>query len=399
VAIVSFGSLISVVCHAELPEGFTGTRPAGMGGAFTAVANDENAFWTNPAGVARARKARARHGIHIAKFPNVSLGVNAGSRGLYTAIMGASSSNIADSIAAADILSDKPFYIRGSVFPVIMFEAGKNQPMGFGLVSNSVSKIYIDKDIPTDARVVSITDVGAGFGIAYTNFANRLNLGVTLRPTYRYAYENTIPVEELKNKTSLARRFRKDSNAGLGVGVDVGAMFTLSDFWFPTIGIAARNLPTGCQGDYLNPNSEERQNICGTKYSGKGGNPDALSRIDPTDLRAGVSISPRFSRELGLRFAADIHNVYMKSSTAYYGLPGVDIAKLLHGGLEVFSGNPLEQSRFSLRVGSNQGFVTYGASILLPWFHVDFASYGVDISDQAKRVEDRRYLASIGSTF
>ncbi|MCX6123171.1 MAG: hypothetical protein NTV34_00225, partial [Proteobacteria bacterium] len=72
---------------------------------------------------------------------------------------------------------------------------------------------------------------------------------------------------------------------------------------------------------------------------------------------------------------------------------------LLHGGLELFSGNPLEQSRFSLRVGSNQGFVTYGGSVNLAFFHLDFASYGVDISDQAKRIEDRRYLASIGTAF
>ncbi len=43
----------------EIPEGFTGVRSIGMGDAFTAVANDENAIWTNPAGIGRSRKARS----------------------------------------------------------------------------------------------------------------------------------------------------------------------------------------------------------------------------------------------------------------------------------------------------------------------------------------------------
>ncbi|MCX6125100.1 MAG: hypothetical protein NTV34_10200, partial [Proteobacteria bacterium] len=219
---------ISIPEHgfAELPEGFTGTRPIGMGGAFTAIANDENAFWINPAGIARARKARSRNGVHIGKFPNVSIGINAGSRGLYTTLKGASKAGVADAIASADIISEKPFYVRGASFPVVMFEGGKNQPMGFGFFGNSISKVYIDKDLPSEARVTSITDVGSTIGIAYSNFANRLNLGLALRPTYRYAYENSIPVQELKSSTDMSRHLRKDSNAGVGIGVDIGAMFT-----------------------------------------------------------------------------------------------------------------------------------------------------------------------------
>lgn len=384
---------------AELPEGFTGPRPAGMGGAFTAVSNDENAFWTNPAGIARARKARSRNKVHIAKFPNAMLGANAASRTMYGAIKSASGSSVADVVSNSTVPTDKPFYMRAAAFPVMIFEGGKNAPMGVGMFGNSVSKITIDKDTPTDARIVSYTDVGAAIGFAFTTFANRLNLGLTLRPTYRYAYEDSVPSDELTNQKDLAKRMRQDANRGMGIGADIGFMFTLADFWFPTIGMSVRNLPTGCKVDYLNPFTEERQNICGTKYSGSSGNPDALSAIDPTDVRAGVSISPRFTKDYSLRFSADIHNLYLKSTTAYYGLPGVDAAKLLHAGLEFFIGNPLEQSPFSVRVGSNQGFITYGASINVPWFHIDFASYGVDVSDQVKRVEDRRYLLALGTNF
>jgi hypothetical protein len=384
---------------AELPEGYTGTRAIGMGDAFTAVANDETSFFTNPAGIARVRKARSRNKVHIAKFPNGTLGMNSGAKNLYTIIKGASGTAVSDAIADSDVLSDKPFYVRGAAFPTTDFELSKNQPAAFGLLGNSISKIYIDKDTPTDARISSVTDMGGAVGISFTNFANRLNMGLSVRPTYRYAYEDTVPVDSLKNSKGLATRMKKSANSGFGVGVDFGTMFTLADFWFPTIGMSILNLPTGCQSDYLNPYTETRQSICGTKYSSATGNPDALSNVDPTDLRLGVSISPRLALNYGFRLAADVHNLYLQSGTSYYGLPGVDAAKLLHAGLEFFTGNPLEQHLFSLRVGANQGFVTYGASLNLAWLNVDFASYGVDVSNTVSRIEDRRYLGTLGFSF
>ena len=379
----------------EVAEGYPTPRAMGLGGAFTAVANDESAFWTNPAGVARVRKARSRSNVHILKFPNLILGLNAESRNFYGAIQGSTSSGIADVIATSDISSSKPFYARAAASPVIMFEADKNQPAGLGVFSNSIMHIYVDKDTPTDARVSAITDVGANFGYSYTNFANRLSMGLTFRPTYRYAYEDTIGSSELKSRTALIERVKRDSNRGLGLGADFGFLFTLADFWFPTVGIAIRNLPTGCVDDYLNPYTEVRQKICGTLYTGSKGNPEALSVIDPTDTRIGMSISPRVARDYGIRFSADIQNLYFGTGSSYYGLPGMDLAKMLHGGVEIFSGNPLERAPFAVQIGANQGFVTWGILMNTSVASIEFASYAVDVSNTLKRVEDRRYIASL----
>jgi hypothetical protein len=379
----------------EVPEGYPTPRAMGLGGAFTAIANDESAFWTNPAGIARVRKARSREGIHIMKVPNLTLGLNASSRSFYGAIQGASSSGVADVIASSNISTSKPFYARAAAFPVVMFEPEKNQPMGFGVLSNSVMRISINKEIPTDARVSAITDVGASFGYAYSNLANRLSMGFTFRPTYRYAYEDTVASSELKSRTAILKRIKKDSNRGLGLGADFGMLFTLADFWFPTIGLAIRNLPTGCVNDYLNPFTEIRQKICGTTYTGSQGNPEALSVIDPTDTRLGLSISPRIAKNYGVRLSADIQNVYMGTGSVYYGLPGLDISKMIHGGIEIFSGNPLERTPFAVQVGANQGFVTWGFVLNSPLASLEFASYAVDVSSTVKRVEDRRYIASL----
>ena len=385
---------VSTLARAEVPEGYLTPRPMGLGGAFTAVANDESAFWTNPAGIARVRKARSRKGLHILKLPNLTLGVNAASRSFYGAISATTSGGVADVIANSNLDTSKPFYARAAAFPSILFDLGKNNPAGLGVFQNSTMRVYIDKDIPTDARVSSVSDIGTSFGYAFTDSSNRMTLGFTLRPTYRYAYEDTIPSSELKSRSALYTRIKKDNNRGVGLGADVGFLYTLADYWFPTFGLAVRNLPTGCKKDYLNPFTEKRQNICGTKYTGSEGNPEALSVIDPTDARVGMSISPRVGSDYGIRFSADIQNIYLGQSSTYYGLPGIDIAKMLHGGLEVFTGNPLERSAYAFQLGANQGFVTWGFAINSAFGSLEFASYAADVSNTLKRVEDRRYLTS-----
>ena len=47
----------SISVFAEIPFFFDGARPMGMGGAFTAVADDENAIQYNPAGLAQIKKS------------------------------------------------------------------------------------------------------------------------------------------------------------------------------------------------------------------------------------------------------------------------------------------------------------------------------------------------------
>jgi hypothetical protein len=72
----------------------------------------------------------------------------------------------------------------------------------------------------------------------------------------------------------------------------------------------------------------------------------------------------------------------------------MDIAKMIHGGVEIFSGNPLERSAYAVQVGANQGFVTFGLTVNTSLGTLEFSSYATDVSNTVKRVEDRRYLTS-----
>ena len=109
--LVLFGPLCTY--GEELPEAFYAVRPAGMGGAFTAVADDPNSVWTNPAGISRIRKARARSKVHMVSFPNAVVGGNQQGLAFYAKVQAAKSANskstLADNVksAAATFNSDQ----------------------------------------------------------------------------------------------------------------------------------------------------------------------------------------------------------------------------------------------------------------------------------------------------
>lgn len=394
--LIALGLVFSSQLSAEeIPEHFTPVRPSGMGGAFTAVANDESAVWSNPAGLGRTRKQRSRSLFHVFKVPNVMIGANKDSRNFYDVFSSAGDATVANSVSKSSV-ADKPLYIRAAAFPVAVFDAsGYQSPMAAGLYSNTTAKVVIEKDSPTEARVDATSDIGGVVGFGFNDASNLFNFGVQLRPLLRYAYNDRIPSDELPNKQKINRRFKDDANQMYGLGIDTGLLYTIADFWYPTIGIAILNVPNGCKADYLNPFTKKMTRMCGNVYRGDINNPDALSTVDPMDMRVGLSITPRFGQEIAVRFALDVHQLPLGTETQSFGLQGIDASKLIHFGAELFLGNPLEISPLSLRGGYSQGFVTAGATVDLGFMHIDFATYGRDVSSGAKPLEDRRYLGSL----
>lgn len=380
----------------EIPEHFFPTRPHGMGGAFTAVANDENSIWTNPAGIARIRKARSRKAVDLVKVPNIVLGANKNGQSFYQAVKGISSGNV-DSVAEqAGEHQGEPFWGMASVAPVLLFQAGE-MPMAAAGFSHTVVKSQPNETGQADTSILS--DLGGLLTFGATNKSNRFSAAVQVRSIARYAYEDAISYSTLGDKTSLQSAFKDGANRSVGLAVDAGMMWTMADFWFPTVGLSVLNAPLGCKDEYLNPFSKLRETACGTVFTGKFANPDAISTVDPTDIRFGLSISPRLSRNFGMRVALDLHHLAIASSGANYGLSGIPLAKKLHAGVEFFVGNPLLPSPLSVSMGANQGFWSFGVSSRLGFLSLDFSSFGRDISATDSPKEDRRYLASMSADF
>jgi hypothetical protein len=281
----------------------------------------------------------------------------------------------------------------------VMFDISPTTPAGITLFSNVRTLALIEKSSASTAQMEAVSDLGGVLTYGLTDRGNRLNFGIQLRPTYRYAYEAQVPSEELLDKAKMQDRIQNESNEAQALGVDVGFLYTVADFWFPTIGFAILNAPTGCKGDYLNPYSKVRESVCGTKFSGDLGNPDALSVLDPTDIRFGMSITPRFGRKTAVRFGLDLHHIPLTDGTNNYGLSKLEFNKMIHAGAEIFFGNPLQIPPLSARVGYAQGFISIGGRLSINIFTFELASYGADVSSTASPIEDRRYTASLGLNF
>lgn len=375
----------------EIPESFVPVRSNAMGGAFTAISNDENAVWTNPAGIARVRKARSRSTVHLVKIPNAVLGWNSNGSDLI-------SGDVETLSSKATELADKPAWGAFSVFPLMMLDLG-GMPSLIGGYAQTTLKAVIDSDNVTQARAEAVSDIGGVWGLAFTNRTNRVNFGINLRYVARYAYEETILVTELQDLDVLKSKLEDNSNQASAFAADMGFMWTLSDFWYPTIGIAIFNLPTSCKSDYLNPFSKTREKVCGTVFTGDIVNPDAISTVDPTDIRLGFSMTPRFGRKIAARISAGLHHLAATSGDTNYGLSEIPFQKLVHAGVEVITGNPLLPSPFSLSMGYNQGYYSMGASVRVPYLSFDLATYGRDISTSDTPREDRRTMFGFSIDF
>lgn len=382
---------------AEIPESYVPIRPNAIGRAFTSIANDEDSIWTNPAGIARIRKARSRSTVNLIKIPGLVVGANSKSREFIKGI--GNNSDNADQIAAeADKLGDKPFWATTEASPLMMIDFN-TMPAVIGGYSSTTVRSMVNQDDPQLANTEAVSDVGGIFGLAFTNPSNRFSVGVQARYLARYAYEEKVPLTTLADGRELQKQIKEKSNKSTALAIDTGMLWTLADFWFPTVGIAMLNAPSGCKADYLNPFTKTRSTICGTVFQGEFSNPEAISTVDPTDLRAGISISPRLSNKFGARIAVDMHHIALVSGNSVYGLDGIGLIKQLHAGIEFFTGNPLLPSPVTFGLGFNQGYYTMGASIRLGVLALDFASFGQDISSTASPQEDRRWLGGLSIDF
>ena len=390
----------------ELRENYLGVRPAGMGNATTSFSDDENSVWTNPAGIARVRKARSRHPFSLLTMPSIIVGGNAGGQKFIAKSTGKSLSAGAEVLEG--ILSEassnqaQSIWVRVSNTMIGFFDAPRGSPWAVGLITNVMSKIRPEGSSSSVADAVTVvdstTDVGGVLTMGWTNRSNRINFALQLRPTMRYGFYDKIPLADLLPK--FKTKIKEESNNGLGIGADLGFIWTIADYWFPSIGVAVKNLPTGCIDNYLNAFEEKRQKVCGTKYGGTVNNQESPYLLDPTDVRVGLSISPRLGRKLTLRFSADLHHLYISpDNKTYYGLPGVEPIKNLHGGAELYFGNPLAVAPFSLRVGFNQGFSSFGGTLRLGSLVMEAAMIETDISSDPSGEKDQRFLANLSLQF
>lgn len=212
--ILAFGFSVILLLAMAVPAlgaiGF-GTRAMGMGGAFTAVADDESAFYWNPAGITQV------------KFASVMFGVGAQGEGFDFI------SDTIDNISDLERLNPSDF------------ELGRGY-LNLGLLGGITTRFvgvnfYSETSISVDHPELQTLDVAASsFNYGTVTIAAKIKediaIGLNLKQVIAGIGGSAVDVIDSTNQTFYAD--------GEGISYDLGVLYRLSDQ--VTFGFIARNL-------------------------------------------------------------------------------------------------------------------------------------------------------------
>lgn len=333
----------------QYPRLYRGVRPLGMGDAFTAVADDENALFYNPAGLSRMSAFQIGIVNPLIEVSEKSIDL----------VQDAQDANLDDTGEVADLLEKyvgEHQHARVSLFPHVGFNVA-----GAGVMIGGLGQARVDADIRNpvwpEAHVDMIMDYGAigGFGLELP--LTGLHAGVALKFLQRESLSEIYTAVDIA-ATDFEDRLDDDMQSGSGFSADLGVIYELGfvPVFDTNVALVVQNVPEMDMGD--------------------------AKDID-TQANLGLSIEKSFSA-FGFVGALD-----------YKDLTGAieeddDIAKRIHIGAELRF-----LKVFAVRAGLNQGYVSAGATLDLWVLRFDFATYSEEIGAYAGQREDRRYVGQI----
>lgn len=338
-------------------------RVAGMGGAFVAVADDENALYYNPAGLKHVQKSTftffdpiVKIGKDYSKLQNAIDDIDAA--GTDAAKAEAANKYIPLNVAAG--VGFSPYYLSPS-FSASIFGAG------------NVRAEIVDKTKPT-IRLQGNVDV-TGI-VAYPYALNeKLTLGASLSITNRgrYMCKTTtkgcnnvgggveLGVVDLKPGENVQDKI--EQRKATGVGIDAGALYTLNQK--VTLGAAIYNL-FSTKFDY----DTFSNSIPGTVT--------LAVKYDPSAMLMSMS----FLKDT--KVALDIDRFFN----------GGSLWKKLHIGVESKLSEMVD-----LRLGLNAGWPTFGLGVKLGFLNLDYAYFQEERGGYAGQLKDTSHIIGLALKF
>ncbi len=331
-----------------------GPRALAMGNAFTAVADDHNALFYNPAGLAR------RDDWQVEIF-NPRLAVSQDGKDFVSDIV-----KIATGSMDLSSTTEAIGFVEGKVGTTNHFSLGmtpffvmKNFGIGIGAELNASLEFHRFPSIYVDAgpRVMMPISYARNF------FEDRLSVGVSVKPVFFTGVQREFSIQELTNLTSDSGSSSFDDYfiGGTGLGADVGFLFTPVETMKPTFGFTVMD-------------------IGGTPYKamdmGSGGELTAPDIRLPT-VNTGFSLVPWQQSGMYLMTTADVQGINRPMS----------FSKKLHLGVEWGLGKI-----FKVSAGLKQGYLTGGFQLDMWLLKVRMATYAEELGTVAGSIEDRRYM-------
>lgn len=329
---------------------YMGVRPMGMGGAFTAVADDQNTIFYNPAGLSRIK------GLSFGLLnPAVSIGENG--LDMYSDSDDTDMDNTGE---VADLLRDYTgdhIHLYAALTPHIGFRI-KN----FGAMVTAFGIGNMDSTVRNPVypqfHMNSKVDIGGigGVGFALPGIKD-LRLGIALKSVSRTSIKEVYTPAEIASD-DFEDRMEDDEETGSDVGMDFGVIYTLPwEKYFQTdLALAGQNIP---ELNLDNGEKLETQWTAGIALKKDMGSFTILGAFDYKDFTESIEADD-------------------------------DLGKRIHMGAELKFKN-----LFAIRGGFNQGYPTFGASLDLWVLKFDAAMYSEEVGEYAGQKEDKRYMGQI----
>jgi hypothetical protein len=331
------------------PSFFRGVRPLGMGNAFTALADDDNAIYYNPAGLAEID--------HLDMgILNPLVEISKDSMNVYNDIQ---DTDFDDMSQVAELLRNhlgENQHVRAAAAPYVGFRVGK-----VGLMIGALAQATLDAAVRNpawpEAHLDYIQDTGVVGGVGFKLPLTGLRLGATIKFVQRTSLDNIYSAADIADD-GFEDQVNDDMKTGNGFSLDLGAMYRLPwhKFFDTNIALVVQNLPDMDFGDAKDMKMQANFGLAVSKSLAKF---KLVGTLDFDDL-----------------------TMHLDEDS--------DLTKRLHLGLEF-------KTPFfvSIRTGFNQGYWTAGATLDFRVIRIDFASYAEEIGAYAGQNMDRRYVAQI----
>ena len=340
-----------------------------MGNAFVSIADDYNALFYNPAGLARLKEW---DGELI--NPKVEL-----------------SRNTSDFIKDASSLAGGSQDSVKNVLALIEKQTGKNQHIGLGLTPHLIFPGFgFGAGFDIDANMVfhrypSVNlDVGTRIvlpiAFAFNALEDRLSLGFAVKMRARGGIDHEFSIDDLEsfikknNKATEGTAASTDQKelkdyveGGVGAGGDFGLLFTPVKTMEPTFAFTVHDIGS-------------------TSYSKFDVGGEALGTPDPqlAAVNTGFSLKPIQTGRMYVRTSIEAHAINQPYS----------FSKKLNLGLEWGHGEWIK-----VQTGLHQGYLSAGAQLDIMLLRIALVTYSEELGTYAGSREDRRYAAQIKLIF
>jgi len=347
----------------NIRQNYVSPRALGMGNALTAVADDHNVLFYNPAGLAFLEKGNLNLRLQAGGTPDL---IN-----FYNDARGALDKPDTEKPSAVNEVFTRNFGRDFNFRPVVGgVYVSPNWGVAFIPVDVSLD-LSVHQNLGPTLSIEGYQDSTLAYGYAQKIDAGPLgkdfSVGATAKVVYRGYVGKALPAPEFVINPDYFSA--KDMDEGLTADLDIGTMWKIpsADYVYiqPYISTVVRNvIDYGFKTNFhlIDPNSGEPPKL-GRRF-------DIGTRLQGKKF---WNLVPSFTMDF-----KDIGHEYWTWMKGHHlGIEVLwDVSWWLRGGY---------------RIGLNQGYLTAGVSATLVWFQLDIATWGEELGTTNAKKENRRW--------